>query len=68
MVLLILCAPSVVQILALEIDFRAAQLPRQILGKIQRRRTPDIMLQIKLELFLEFGIVPRFVVQLSPIP
>ena len=55
---------GVVQILALEIDFGAAQLAGQVLREIQRRRPPHIMLQIKPELFLEFRIVSGLVIQL----
>ena len=44
---------GVIQFLALEIDFRAAKMLRQPLGKIERRRPPDIMREVVIHLLLE---------------
>ena len=41
---------GVVQILALEIDLRAAAMPGQPLGEIERARPADIMLEIAAQL------------------
>src|SRR6185369_4399377 len=44
---------GVVQLLALEIDFRAAEVLGQALGEIQRRRPADIVLEVAVHLGLE---------------
>ena len=44
---------GVVQLLALEIDFRAAEMLGQAFGEIKRRRPADIVLEIAVHLRLE---------------
>ena len=44
---------GVVQLLALEIDFRAAEMFGQPLGEIQRRRPADIVLEVAVHFRLE---------------
>ena len=56
---------GVIELLALEIDFRAAEMLRHALGEIERRRPPDIMLQIAVHLFLEGRILARLRIGLS---
>jgi hypothetical protein len=46
----------VVELLALEIDLRPAQMLGQPFGEIKRARTADIMLEKTIELGLERGI------------
>ncbi len=49
-----LMGAGMAQVFALEVNLRAAQSFRKALGKIQRRRPPDIFFQI----VLEFGLKP----------
>src|SRR6202167_5928987 len=44
---------GVVELLALEIDFRAAEMFGQALGEIERRRPPDIVLEVAVHFGLE---------------
>ena len=53
---------GVVQILALQIDLRAAAMAREPLGEIERARPADIMFEIAAHLAREFGIAPRLVI------
>ena len=55
---------GVVQLLALEVDFCAAEVFGQPLGEIERARAPDIMLEQVVELGLEGGIGLRLLVGL----
>ena len=57
MVLLILCAPGVIQVFALQVDLRAAQLLAPALRVIDRARAADVVLQLALELGDELRIV-----------
>ena len=59
-----LVAAGVVQLVALEIDLRAAELPGQPLGEPERAGPADIMLQVALQLGLECRIGLRRIVSL----
>ena len=48
-----LVRPGVIELLALEINLRAAQMRGQPLGKIERRRPPHVIRQIAVHLLLE---------------
>ena len=48
---------GVVEVLALQIDLGALQVPGQALGEIERRRPADVMLEVIVELGLEGGIL-----------
>jgi hypothetical protein len=52
----------VVQLVALEIDFRAAKMLRQALGEIERARPADIMLQQPVKFLLERRVGLRLAV------
>ena len=54
-----LVAAGVVQLVALEVDFRAAELPGQPLGEPQRAGPADIVLQIRVQFGLERRIGVR---------
>src|SRR5215467_1303584 len=54
-----LVSACVVQVLALEVDLRAAQVVRQMFGKIKRARPADIMLQKSAKLGLESRVLLR---------
>jgi hypothetical protein len=53
---------GVVQVLALEIDLRAAALLGQALGVVHRAGTPDVVLQLVAELGFECRILARLFV------
>ena len=57
-----LVGAGVVEVLALEVDVRAAALFAQPLGVIERRRPADVVLQQRGELGLKRGVLRRFVV------
>src|SRR5207253_6627350 len=51
-----LVGPGVIEILALEIDFGAAEMLAHALGEIQRARPADVMFEMGVHLRLERGI------------
>jgi hypothetical protein len=53
---------GVVEVFALEINLGAAEMRRQPLGKIKRRRTADIMRQIAVHFALERWVFLRLVI------
>ena len=57
MQLLILCAPGVQQVFALEINSRPAQFPCEPLGKVKGRGPPAKLLQVIVQLTLERGVL-----------
>ena len=52
-----LVRPGVIQIFALQIDLRTAQLRRPALGVIDRAGSPDVVLELTLELRQEVAIL-----------
>ncbi len=53
---------GVIEVFALEIDLRAAEMLRQALGEIERIGTPDIVLEQAVELGMKRGVVLHLVV------
>jgi hypothetical protein len=56
---------GVQQVLALQVDLRAAQLLGPSLGEIQRRRTADVVRQQVIQLALEFRVLAGGIVGLG---
>jgi hypothetical protein len=56
---------GVVEVLALEQDLRAADLARQALGEVDRRRTADVVLEVVRELVLERRVALAALVRLG---
>src|SRR6185369_6118842 len=50
---------GMVELVALEVELGAAEMPRQPLGEIKRARPPDIMLEIVVALGREGGVALR---------
>ena len=59
---------GVVQLVALEVDFRAAQMRRQPLGEIERARPPGIVLVEPAQLLLECRVVLRLLIGGADLP
>jgi hypothetical protein len=53
---------GVVEVFALEVDLRTAQLFRPALGMVDRARPSDVMLEVVLELGDEFRVVAVFLI------
>ena len=53
---------GVIELVALEVDLRAAEPPGQSLREIERAWPADVMLEVEGELFGESGIIPRLAV------
>jgi len=58
-----LVSAGVIEIFTFEVDLRAAELPAQPLGMVERRGTPDELTQFVLELRLKLRIAARSVVE-----
>ena len=53
-----LVGAGVIELVALEVDLRAAEMPGQALGEIERARPADVVLEKTVELLLKRRIVP----------